>query len=179
VTHKSRPARAGGTAGRWAIPAPGSTSNRSPPTRPKRDHHHRSSGQARAVSLGRSLRASCPPLARCWLALGIPASTRQQRQLHDTGSPLTHPYSPPVDAIEAPTGRSRLLTTKPIFDSYRILIRTGRSSWGRPESRFTRVSTSAASGSSPGTPAARAISTARVARSPRGSPAARRATGPA
>jgi len=34
--NRSPPARAGGTAGRWASPAPGSQSNPSPPTRPKR-----------------------------------------------------------------------------------------------------------------------------------------------
>ena len=37
--NRSPPARAGGTAGRWAIPVPGSPSPRSPPTRPKRHHH--------------------------------------------------------------------------------------------------------------------------------------------
>jgi len=36
---------------------------------------------------GRSLRASCPSLARCWLVLGIHAFTRQQRRLHGTGNP--------------------------------------------------------------------------------------------
>ena len=81
------------TAGRWAIPARGSSLNRPPPRGPIRVHHRRSSGRARAVSLGRSLQASCLPLARCWLVLGIPAFTRQQRRLHGTGPPLAHPYS--------------------------------------------------------------------------------------
>ncbi len=74
-SHRSPPARAGGTAGRWARDVPGSPRSGSPPIRPIRDHHCRSSGRARAVSLGRSLQASCLPLARCWLVFGIPAFT--------------------------------------------------------------------------------------------------------
>ncbi len=36
---------------------------------------------------GRSLRASCPPLARCFLRFAILALRRKQRRLPGTGSP--------------------------------------------------------------------------------------------
>ena len=42
----SPPARAGGTAGRWARDAPGSPSNRSPPTRPIRCHDQSTHGDS-------------------------------------------------------------------------------------------------------------------------------------
>jgi hypothetical protein len=37
----SPPARAGGTAGRWAFPVPGNPNQPPPPTRPIRDHHQK------------------------------------------------------------------------------------------------------------------------------------------
>jgi hypothetical protein len=118
MRNRSPPARAGGTAGRWAFPRTIAT-NRSPPTRPIRVHKRQTDGTSpagrRAVGpssarlpqtvhhqpaqsairtnrpplaeslrklgagpchlAGRSLWASCPPLARCWLVLGIPAFT--------------------------------------------------------------------------------------------------------
>jgi hypothetical protein len=57
--HKSPPARAGGTAGRWAFPVPGNPNQPPPPTRPIRDHHQPTPGTAttsrRAVGPSRSL----------------------------------------------------------------------------------------------------------------------------
>jgi len=56
-------------------------------------HLARGSGWARAVSLGRSLRASMP-FARSMLARSRhPAFARQQRRLRGTGPPLANPYS--------------------------------------------------------------------------------------
>jgi hypothetical protein len=45
--NRSPPARAGGTAGRWARDVPGSPSNRPPPTRPKRCHNRATDGGCR------------------------------------------------------------------------------------------------------------------------------------
>jgi hypothetical protein len=113
VTHRSPPARAGADGGPLGerrprkpekIPTTQSPASRNDTHRarapvhhhdaqtaitkqPTHGNRHASSGRTRAVSLGRSLRASCPPLARCWLALGIHAFTRQQRRLHGTGNP--------------------------------------------------------------------------------------------
>jgi hypothetical protein len=52
--HRSPPARAGGTAGRWAIPASGSPENRSPPKRPIRDHHQTTDAWKPSRRLGAS-----------------------------------------------------------------------------------------------------------------------------
>jgi len=101
--HRSPPARAGGTAGRWAIPASGSPPNRSPPTRPNRVHNHAGSGHARAASPGRSLQASCPPLARCWLALSLPAFTSPATPAPRHGPTPREPlFRARADAIKAP-----------------------------------------------------------------------------
>ena len=103
--HRSPPARAGGTAGRWARDAPGSPPNRSPPTRPIRAHDHHaqtlrscprdrnpttSSGRARIPAVT-PRRPPLPPCARC--------GSYARRRLARTAS---SPTSPPAAGSHAP-----------------------------------------------------------------------------
>ena len=110
--HRSPPARAGGTAGRWAIPHSKATP-RSPPPSPIRDHRHPCFGASPCHLAGRSLRdqsasgGSVPalPSARSMLARSRhPAFARQQRRLDWHGLTPREPVfsRARVDTIEAP-----------------------------------------------------------------------------
>jgi len=54
---------------------------------------HASSGRAHAISPATRFRHPCPPLARCWLALGILPALASNAGSSGTGPPLANPYS--------------------------------------------------------------------------------------
>jgi hypothetical protein len=93
LTNRSPPARAGGTAGRWAIPVPGSPKTLHHQPSSIRGHHRRGSGRACAISPDARCGHPCPPLARCWLALGILPSLASNAGSIGTGPPLANPDS--------------------------------------------------------------------------------------
>ena len=72
---------------------------------------HASSGRARAISPDARCATNpppadrcppCPPLARCWLALGILPSLASNAGSSGTGPPLANPYSVRGGVIKAP-----------------------------------------------------------------------------
>ena len=65
-------------------------------------------GAARAVSLGRSRRASCPSLNRCWPRFAPLAALGQQRRLDGTGIPAASPHgSEEGSGLPSPSRRRR------------------------------------------------------------------------
>ncbi len=98
-THRSPPARAGGTAGRWAFPGPWESAKPSPPTRPIRDHRRSSDGTSPAFPVGRRAVGLFPVPGN---SVSPQASARKAAGTRGRSSSTTSPAASPCEP-----GRSR------------------------------------------------------------------------